>query len=80
MDCVFAPNNELPLRHVFATLNGSTRGPNTFTGPTEKSLHGPASTWSVSQFESMPTFSFPKLSAHVVKDLSDDQYYAYRIC
>ena len=74
--------NELPLRHVFATLDGSTSGPNTFTGPIGKCLHGPASTWSVGQFEqiAMPTPSFPKLPTHVVDDLSTDQHYANRIC
>jgi len=74
--------NELPLRHVFATLDGSTSGPNTFTGLIGKCLHEPASTWSLGQFEqiAMPSFSFPKPPTHVVDDLSTDQHYAYRIC
>jgi len=74
--------NELPLRHVFAALNGSTSGPNTFTGPIGKCLHGPASTWSVGQFEQIvkPTSSFPKLPTHDDDDVSTDQHYAYRTC
>ena len=28
--------NELPLRHVFATLDGATSGPDTFAGPIGK--------------------------------------------
>ena len=73
--------NELPLRHVFATLDGFTSGPNTFAGPIGKCLHGPASTWSVGQFEQIAmSTSFPKLPAHVVDDLSTGQHYAYSIC
>jgi len=70
--------NELPLRHVFSILDDSTSGPNTFTGPIGKCLHGSTSTSSVGQFEqiAMPTSSFPKLPTHVVVDLSTDQHYA----
>ena len=70
--------NELPLRYVFSILDDSTSGPNTFTGPIGKCLHGPTSTSSVGQFEqiAMPTSSFPKLPTHVVVDLSTDQHYA----
>ena len=44
--CLFH-TNELPLKHVFATLDGFTSGPNTFMGHIGKCLHGPVSTWSV---------------------------------
>ena len=66
--------NKLPLRHVFAIFDGFTSGPNTFTSPIGKRLHGPVSTWSVDQFEQipMPTFLFPKLPTH--------GNYAYWIC
>jgi len=80
--CLFHAN-ELPLGHVFATLvDGFTCGPNTFTGLIGNCLHGPASTWSVGQFEqiAMPASSFPKVPTHAVDDLSTDQHYAYRIC
>ena len=66
--------NKLPLRHIFATLDGSTSGPNTFTSPIGKRLHGSVSTWSVDQFEQipMPTSLFPKPKTH--------GNYAYWIC
>ena len=62
------------LRHVFATLDGSTSGSNIFTAPIGKCLHEPVSIWSVDQFEqiSMPTSLFPKLPTH--------SNYAYWIC
>ena len=30
--------NELPLRHVFAALDGATSGPDTFAGPIGKKI------------------------------------------
>ena len=74
--------NELPLRHVFATLDGATSGPDTFAGPIGKKIQGPVSIWPVTQFKQVfdPISSFPKLPPHVIDDLSTDQYYAYKIC
>ena len=74
--------NELPLRHVFATLDGATSGPDTFAGPIGKKIQGPVSNWPVTQFKQVfvPISSFPKLPPHVIDDLSSDQYYAYKIC
>ena len=74
--------NELPLRHVFAALDGATSGPDTFAGPIGKKILGPVSSWPVTQFKQVfvPISSFPKLPPHVIDDLSTDQYYAYKIC
>ena len=71
-------NNKLPLIHAFAILVGFTSGPNTFTSPIEKSLHGLVSTWSVVKYQT--NFFVSKLPTHVVNALSTDQYYTYRIC
>ena len=46
--------NELLLRRVLATLDGSTSSPNTFTGFTRKCLHKPVSTWSFGQLDQIP--------------------------
>ena len=43
--------NELPLRHVFGALDGSTSGPDTFVGPIGKILHGPVSRCTITQFK-----------------------------
>ena len=43
--------NELPLRHVFAALDGATSGPDTFAGPIGKKIQGPVSSWPVTQFK-----------------------------
>ena len=74
--------NKLRLRHVFATLDGATSGPDTFAGPIGKIIQGPVSSWPVTQFKQVfvPISSFPKLPPYVIDDLSTDQYYAYKIC
>ena len=74
--------NELPLRHVFAALDGATSGPDIFAGPIGKKIQSPVSSWPVTQFKEVfvVIFSFPKLPLHVIDDLSTDQYYAYKIC
>ena len=67
---------------MFAALDGATSGPDTFAGPIGKKIHGPVSSWPVTQFKQVfvPISSFPKLPPHVIDDLSTDQYYAYKIC
>ena len=72
--------NELPWRHVFATLVGASSGSDTFAGSISKKIQGRLSSWIVTQF--MPIFvpSFPSLLLHVVDDLSTDQHYGYKIC
>ena len=72
--------NELPLRHVFSALDGTTTGPNSFSGPIGKHLNGAVSDWKVVKYKPIPNPKFPFLPNPVVEDLSSDQYYAYRIC
>jgi len=72
--------NELPLRHVFLELYGTTKSPDSFSGPVGKKLNGKVSTWSVKNFEPIENANFPKLPDDIVDDLSSDQYYGYRIC
>lgn len=68
--------NELPLRHLFAHLDGTTTGPRSFTGMIGKLLDG---------CEQLPITSFtviecilPEVSNK--KDLSTDQLYLMEIC
>ena len=72
--------NELPLRHVFQVLDGSTNSPDTFAGPIGKNLSGDVSSWPVVEFKQISNSHFPELPQSVVDDLSTDQHYAYRIC
>src|ERR1051325_8567188 len=71
--------NELPLRHLFQELDGSTSGGNTFVGPIGKSIQS---------CETMPIVKFkpivdgdglPALSEEVLQDLSTDQQYLFSI-
>ena len=39
--------NELPLRHVFTHLDGSTKSPDSFSGVIGSKLNGPVSEWNV---------------------------------
>jgi len=71
--------NELPLRHVFKTLDGITKSPDSFSGVIGQQLTGSVSNWGVAEFRPIPNPSFPLLSNDTVQDLSSDQYYAYRI-
>ena len=43
--------NELPLRHVFAALDGGNKWSDTFAGPIGKKIQGPVSSWPVTQFK-----------------------------
>jgi hypothetical protein len=71
--------NELPLRHLFLTMDGATTGANTFSGRIGKAI----------QFcEKMPAVNFkaivegeglPEISTEVLSDLSTDQLYLYKI-
>ena len=73
--------NELPLRHVFTMLDGTTKSPDSFSGPIGKCLNGDVSSWPVAaNFKSIPNPHFVKLPESVVDDLSADQHYAYKIC
>ena len=68
--------NELPLRHVFAHLNGTTKSPNSFSGVIGKQIAGSVSNWDVKQFNSITNNDFPMLPQHIVNNLSTDQFYA----
>lgn len=72
--------NELPLRHVFVEIDGTTKSPDAFSGKIGKELSGSASDWSVEKFKPIANQTFPLLSNDVVDDLSTDQHYAYKIC
>ena len=73
--------NELPLRHVFTMLDGTTNSPDTFAGPIGKCLTGDVSNWPVAaNFKSISNPQFVQLPESVVNDLSTDQHYAYKIC
>ena len=71
---------ELPLRHVFQMLDGTTTGPESFSGPIGKAIAGKVSDWQVNSFKKIEVNDFPTLPNHVLESLSSDQYYAYEIC
>ncbi|KAH9628577.1 hypothetical protein HF086_010311 [Spodoptera exigua] len=67
--------NELPLRHLFAKLDGTTTGPNTYSGAIGKLLD---------DCEKRPVVVFGRIEGMLpdisnVKDLSSDQRYLYDI-
>ena len=72
--------NELPLRHVFITLDGTTKSPDAFSGPIGSNLGDTVSNWEVVNFKKIPNPNFPILPNDVIDDLSTDQFNAYRIC
>ena len=72
--------NELPLRHVFMNLDGTTKGPDKFAGPIGSELNGNVSEWKVIKFKPIPYAGFVFLDNATIDKLSTDQYYAYRIC
>ena len=72
--------NELPLRHVFVELDGSTKSPDAFAEPIDKKLDSNVSQWPIVAFKSIPNQHFPMLPNDVLEDLSTDQYYGYKIC
>lgn len=67
--------NELPLRHLFEKLDGSTTGPRSFSGPVGKLL-AKCETLPVAQFKKIEC-EFPALD---IRDLSTDQQYLNDIC
>ena len=74
--------NELPLRHVFMFVDGTTKSPDTgsFSGPIGQNLTENVRSWPVVNFKRIRNPGFPELPNHVIDDLSTDQHYAYRIC
>ena len=71
--------NELPLRHIFTRLDGTTNSPNAFSGPIGKVLGGNVSDWPVVEFCPIINDNFINLPEDVEDDLSTDQSYAYKI-
>ena len=72
--------NELPLRHVFMFLDGTTKSPDSFSGPIGQKLSDNVRSWPVANFKRIHNPGFPELPNDVIDDLSTDQHYAYRIC
>ena len=66
--------NELPFRHLFEYIDGSTSGPQTFAGTIGKELEN-CEKRPITQFQLIST-NMPELSA---KDISTDQKYLYKI-
>ena len=65
--------NELPLRHVFTMLDGTTNSPVAFAGPIGKCLTSDVSCWPVAaNFKSISNPQFVHLPESVVNDLSTD--------
>ena len=42
--------NELPLRHIFMKIDGTTKGPDKFSGAIGSQLNGNVSKWGVAKF------------------------------
>lgn len=72
--------NELPLRHIFTYLDGTTKSPDSFSGVIGSKLNGPVSEWDVVSFKPIRNQNFPILPNNTIDELSSDQYYGYRIC
>lgn len=70
--------NELPLRHLFLTLDGCTSGPREYSGTIGKQLAACENKTTVS-FRAV-SGNLPDLSKNVVDELSTDQKYLYEIC
>lgn len=68
--------NELPFRHLFIHLDGTTSGPNAFKGPIGKQLKY-SSDLEVTKFQKI-SCALPDISPFNI--LSTDQQYLYRMC
>ena len=67
--------NELPLRHLLIHLDGTTHGPNSFSGPIGKLLKN----------VDLPIVSFQPIEGNLLSnidadDLSTDQRYLHEMC
>ena len=72
--------NELPLRHVFKALDGTTKSPDSFAGVIGSHLNVTVLDWKVANFKPICNQNFPLVPSSVIDELSADQYYGYRIC
>ena len=75
--CLFHVN-ELPLRHIGLKLDGTTSGPNSFTGPIGQKLAEDVWQLKVVSFSLVKTNTEP-ISQEVVNDLSTDSYLLYQL-
>lgn len=71
--------NELPLRELFNRLDGVTLGPRQFSGPIGKMLVA-CEQRPIKSFQPIFSDDLPILRDDVVKGLSTDQQYLYKIC
>lgn len=71
---------ELPLRHLFASLDGPTRTPTSFSGPIGKLLTSSLHTLPLVEFDPITCEDFPLLDDQTRNGLSSDQRYLYSIC
>ena len=71
--------NELPLRHLFAEIDGPTSGPNAFKGPIGKRLTALPTSCDVVEYAIVESPNLPALSESEICDLSTDQKYLYLI-
>ncbi|XP_043230069.1 uncharacterized protein LOC122385687 [Amphibalanus amphitrite] len=70
--------NELNLRHVFKTLDGTTSGPRTFNGAIGTSCAEDVWRREVAPFQPVPGH-VPEMTAELVATLSHDQQLLYRL-
>ena len=68
--------NELPLWQIFMKIDGTTKGPDKFSGAIGSQLNGYVSKWGVAKFRPIPNPKFVILDNEVIDDLSTDQYYS----
>lgn len=68
--------NELPLRHLFQDIDGSTTGPKQFSGEIGKELNNCEKN-AIVEFNRIQTDVLPKIAYY---ELSSDQKYLYDIC
>ena len=66
--------NELPLRHLIMTVDGTTHGPNAFSGPIGKQLG--KCFLPIVNFTAIPGEPLPEID---IKNLSNDQQYLHQI-
>ena len=50
--------NEFPLRHIFMKIDGTTKGPDKFSGAIGSQLNGNVSKWGVAKFRPIPNSKF----------------------
>ena len=70
--------NELPFRALFTHYDGSTTGPNTFSGVLGSQLKEQMASQEIVDFQPISSPHFPYLPEIVVDDLSWDQHLLYR--